>query len=330
VPFFYIVVYTRRILVYYLALFMDFEKLKTFYHIASSGSVTQAAKNLNMVHSSVSRNLSLLEEQVNCVLFERKGRGLVLTKKGHLLLDKARDILLQVEMAKTELLSDENQIGGKLRVIADHGIVSNWLSHRLHRFLDTYHNLRFEIFSSDEDLHLSLLDADAAISSPVSDPEKWLHQELLMSWELKLFASQEYLDQFGTPKTVEDLKNHKIIVFGNSKEDKKKSMNDSLSQVFDDVKRPDVIVNSVQAVLNLVQNGLGIGPLGTQAPSTKRAELIPVLHDQISKQLDICYIYPKQTSSLETILAFGKFLKETVSFFEEKSKALSLSSQVFS
>lgn len=82
---------------------MDLKQLEYFQHIAELGSFSRAAKYLSVVQPALSRQIRQLELELGQNLFERNGRGVVLTEAGRRLLEHARGILTQVARARQDL-----------------------------------------------------------------------------------------------------------------------------------------------------------------------------------------------------------------------------------
>lgn len=78
---------------------MDLDHLRLFLHVVDAGSVSAAARVAHLSQPAVSRNLALLQEAVGADLFERQGRGLVLTPAGRALVPRARALLDSVQAA---------------------------------------------------------------------------------------------------------------------------------------------------------------------------------------------------------------------------------------
>ena len=78
---------------------MELDHLQQFLHVVDSGSVSGASKLAHLTQPAVSRNLKLLEDSVGAPLFERQGRGLVLTPAGRALVPRARAVLADVAAA---------------------------------------------------------------------------------------------------------------------------------------------------------------------------------------------------------------------------------------
>ena len=91
---------------------MDIRQIRAFLAIADTGSVTRAAELLHIVQPAVSRQLKLLEEDVEAPLFERNRRGMQLTEAGHILLERARRALRELDAARMEIRPTPGLIAG--------------------------------------------------------------------------------------------------------------------------------------------------------------------------------------------------------------------------
>jgi LysR family nitrogen assimilation transcriptional regulator len=93
---------------------MDLKQLEYFRHVAELGSFTRAATFLSVVQPALSRQVRQLEAELGQNLFDRNGRGVVLTDAGARLLEHTRGILLQVGRARQELEEQRNGDSGHL------------------------------------------------------------------------------------------------------------------------------------------------------------------------------------------------------------------------
>ena len=91
---------------------MDLKQLEYFRHVAELGSFTRAAAYLSVVQPALSRQVRQLEVELGQNLFERNGRGVVLTDAGSRLLEHARGILTQISRARQELEDQRNGDSG--------------------------------------------------------------------------------------------------------------------------------------------------------------------------------------------------------------------------
>lgn len=93
---------------------MDLKQLEYFRHVAELGSFTRAASFLSVVQPALSRQVRQLEVELGQSLFDRNGRGVVLTRAGTRLLEHTRGILMQVGRARQELEEQKNGDSGHL------------------------------------------------------------------------------------------------------------------------------------------------------------------------------------------------------------------------
>jgi LysR family nitrogen assimilation transcriptional regulator len=93
---------------------VDLKQLEYFRHVAELGSFTRAAAFLSVVQPALSRQVRQLEVELGQNLFDRNGRGVVLTDAGTRLLEHTRGILLQVGRARQELEDQRNGDSGHI------------------------------------------------------------------------------------------------------------------------------------------------------------------------------------------------------------------------
>ncbi|MGC2028881.1 MAG: LysR family transcriptional regulator [Steroidobacteraceae bacterium] len=91
---------------------MELKQLEYFRHVAELGSFTRAAAFLSVVQPALSRQVRQLESELGHTLFERNGRGVVLTDAGSRLLEHTRGILTQLGRARQELADQRNGDSG--------------------------------------------------------------------------------------------------------------------------------------------------------------------------------------------------------------------------
>ncbi|WP_141499605.1 LysR family transcriptional regulator [Paenibacillus luteus] len=127
---------------------MDMRQLKYFLTIAQEGQVTRAAKLLNMEQPPLSRQLKLMEEELGVKLFERGGKGLMLTDAGELLKQKAESLLVQFDESLREVKGMEE---GNRGVLSIGSVVSciSLLPQRIQLFREKYPQVTFKISEGD-------------------------------------------------------------------------------------------------------------------------------------------------------------------------------------
>ena len=102
---------------------MDIRQLRYFIVIAEERQLTRAAHRLHMAQPPLSRQLSLLEQELSVNLFERNGRNMHLTEEGKILYTKAKNIIHQLEETITEIKDSGEGLRGNLSIRAFHSCI---------------------------------------------------------------------------------------------------------------------------------------------------------------------------------------------------------------
>ncbi|MGY4480217.1 LysR substrate-binding domain-containing protein [Bradyrhizobium sp. USDA 3364] len=117
---------------------MTLEQLRIFAAVADKQHVTQAARELNLTQSATSAAIAALEGRYGVKLFDRVGRGIVLTHMGRRFLSEARAVLARAHAAEQVLRDFAGLTAGKLVIAASQTVGSYWLPARLLAFQATY------------------------------------------------------------------------------------------------------------------------------------------------------------------------------------------------
>ncbi|WP_186069598.1 LysR family transcriptional regulator [Burkholderia gladioli] len=188
------------------------EELQTFVAIIDSGSITAAAEQLGQTVSGVSRALNRLERKLGVTLLRRTTRSSQLTDEGELLLTRARDILQSVEEAETAVSLGRVKPAGRLRVDAATPFMLHAIVPNLPAFTARYPDIQLELTNNERFVDLIEQRIDIAIRIGTL-PDSTLHARALGACPLHILASPAYLAEHGTPRSVADLKRHKLLGF---------------------------------------------------------------------------------------------------------------------
>lgn len=113
---------------------MTLEQLRIFVAVAEREHVTRAAAALNLTPSAVSAAVSGLEQRHGVALFDRVGRGVVLSQAGRIFLEEARAVLARAQGAEAVLAEIAGLERGLLSLYASQTISAYWLPARLAAF----------------------------------------------------------------------------------------------------------------------------------------------------------------------------------------------------
>jgi DNA-binding transcriptional LysR family regulator len=289
---------------------MDWDKLKVFHAAAEAGSFTHAGEQLGLSQSAVSRQVSALEQELGVSLFHRHARGLILTEQGELLHRTAHEVFMKLEAARAKLTDTRERPNGELKVTTTPGIGIHWLTPRLGEFIDLYPDIRITLLTTEEELDLAMREADVAIRlrQPVQ-PD--LIQRKLFSMHFHACASPEYLKRFGTPRSVDELGKHRLVVLGGTVPPWLQQTGNWLLSTGHDggpARAPWLTINNVLGVLRACQRGIGIAMLPDYLVE-ESSGLVQLFGDTSSSlAYDAYFVYPEELKSVARVQVFRDFL----------------------
>jgi DNA-binding transcriptional LysR family regulator len=287
---------------------MDWDKLKVFHAAAEAGSFTHAGEQLGLSQSAVSRQVSALEQELSVALFHRHARGLILTEQGELLYRTAHEVFMKLEAARAKLTDSRERPHGDLKVTTTVGIGVHWLTPRLGEFVDLFPDIRIHLITTDEELDLAMREADVAIRlRQPTQPD--LIQRKLFSVRFHAYASPEYLKRFGTPRSIEDLDSHRVLLLGGQIPAYLQPTR-WLVEVGRDSKgprTPHLTINNVLGILRACQRGLGIAMLPDYLVE-ENGGLVQLFAEADPIALDAYFVYPEELKTVARVQAFRDFL----------------------
>jgi len=297
---------------------MDWDKLRIFHAVADAGSLTHAGEALHLSQSAVSRQIRALEENLSATLFHRHARGLILTEQGELLFDATRAMDQRLEAATARIRDSTDEAFGELRVTTTMGFGSLWLAPRLSHLYDKYPDLKIDLMLEEKVLDLPMREADVAIR--MKEPSQAdLIRKRLMSVNMRLYATQKYLDDNGVPDTTDDLIKHRLICQSTT------STQVSASAIFAQQLltygvRSLLTVNNYFGVLQGVISDLGIGVLPDYV-TEDFSNLVRVLPDLQSNDIPVFLAYPEELRNSKRIAAFRDFVTDEIIARRKKLRA---------
>ena len=240
---------------------MDLDKLRVFHAVVEAKSFTHAADELRLNQSTVSRQVSALEEELGITLFQRHARGLNLTEQGEMLHGATKEIFGIVARTQSALTDSREKPKGVFKVTATVGFGTHWLMPRMRDFIESYPDIELQVILADEELNLSDREADVAIRmrQPV-EPD--LIQRKLFDVRYHIYASKDYLHRRGEPRCIEDLDRHALITYGDAPSEIR-SVNwlADVGRNGSGPRTPAVTVNQLTAMLLLCEAGVGLACL---------------------------------------------------------------------
>lgn len=292
---------------------MNTSDLNIFIRIVETGSITEAANQLNLTPPAVSSALKRLEKQLDVQLLIRTTRQLRITPQGEQFLFHCRKALDSLEQGRLSAHQTVGKVSGKLRVSVSSDLGRNTLLTWVEELLEEHPQLSVDLIVGDSVSDFFLDQVDIALR--YGKPE----DSSLVSFQIATMsritcASPDYLSRYGEPLTPEDLRGHNCLLHRRAGRlfDQWEYM-DSL-----DTYKVKVGSNRVSNDTDIVRrwaiDGKGIAyrsHLDVQA-DLKSGKLVQLLRDYESPSVELHLICPNREQVSLAVIAFRDLLREKV------------------
>ena len=297
---------------------MDWDKLRIFHAVADKGSLTHAGEVLHLSQSAVSRQIRSLEESLAVTLFHRHARGLILTEPGELLFDATQAMVKRLDATAARIRDAEDEVFGELRVTTTTGFGTLWLAPRLASLYKKYPSLKIDLMLEERVLDLPMREADVAIR--MKEPSQAdLIRRRLMNIRMRLYATPEYLAENGTPATMDELTQHRLISQHAGTAQVAAGANLVADLMTHDI--PSTLtVNNYFGVLQGVLNHLGVRVMPDYI-TADFPRLVRVLPETESGEVPVFLAYPEELRHSKRVAAFRDFVTEEIFAFRKRQQA---------
>jgi len=190
----------------------DFEAWAIFAKVAERGSFSQAAEDLGLSKTTVSKAITRLEQRMGTTLLHRTTRRLSLTENGRMALERAARILADGAAVEEEVFETAASPRGQIKMAASVLFGLEILAPILPRFLDLYPDIDLDLHLTDEPIDLVGDGFDLALRVGTF-ADSSLRISRLASFRRPAVASPAYLDRVGRPTHPRELADHQAIIF---------------------------------------------------------------------------------------------------------------------
>jgi DNA-binding transcriptional LysR family regulator len=185
--------------------------LAFFVLLARHGSLSAAARALDLTPPAASKRLAQMERRLGVQLVHRTTRSISLTSEGETYLRHATRILGEIREMEEAVASGRGAPRGLLRVNATLGFGRTTIAPLISQFVKRYPEVEVQVEVTDRPVDLVESGFDLAIRFGAL-PDRRLNARRILSNRRFLCASPKYLERFGTPKSLADLAQHRCII----------------------------------------------------------------------------------------------------------------------
>lgn len=280
------------------------DNLQYFLEVARSRRLTDAARMLGVDHTTVGRRINALERALGHRLFDRAPSGWRLTEAGKRLLPRAE----QVESAVIAAFDPDGTPGllsGTIRLATTDGFGAFVLAPSLVHLKQLHPHLDIELVTVTARNVLAERHFDLAVTLERPSSSHAVRSELLGSYDLRLYATREYLDRTPEITNTSDLRKHAIIWYVNAVLDVEPLR---LLDTFLSEQSASVQISNITGHWQAARTGLGIAPLPAYIGGDDD-QLIQVLPGKVQVRRDYWLVLPREIERLERVQTMARFLR---------------------
>ena len=285
---------------------LNWDDFRIALALAKKGTLTAAGETLGINHSTVLRHINRLEQGLDTKLFIRHQRGYQLTEAGNILLKSGPQLNGFFSQLIDDIKYSESALSGSLNLttVSDFALILNPV---LKDFQRAYPDLRIQIQATDEriPLHTGEVHASLRMSSNIQETDLIAHK--LKKFDVQLWASEEYIAEYGIPENEADYANHKwILPLG------RKQNIPYVRSLLEKIPKQQLVYqsNSFRDIHSAVYEGMGIGPVTEPHPSMMEGLVELPIELNRSADAALWFIYHKNMKNNQRIKALLSFLKQ--------------------
>ena len=288
--------------------------IAVFVRVAQSASFTEAARQLGLSTSGVSRAIARLESRLGARLVDRTTRRLSLTAEGGVYFERCRRVLADLEDAEAGLAEAGGAPRGPLRIQVPRGFGRVVIVPALAGFLACYPEVSVDVTVNDGAMDPAEegVDASFVLGEPATGS---FVARRLCAIGYAICAAPDYLRRYGAPRTPADLAKHRCLNYVRPRSGRPR---DWMLRIGDkDAPVPIVSVfnaNDIQAVHQAAVSGAGLAYLMDFliAGDVDAGRLQIVMPDHVLRGVPVFVCYPKNRHQPPRLTAFVGHLGEAL------------------
>lgn len=191
---------------------ISLKNLEFFIKIVDCGGLSEAAAQLNVSPSAVSKSLAAMENSLGTTLIKRTTRSITLTDAGQYLFSRANKLLQEFDETLNTTSSYDQNPQGELRVTCSIAFGYSHLVNLVDKYRTKFPDVNLYIDLNDNFINLNETDFDIALRISTAPPQNYAMRKLVpIRWAY--CASPGYLAKKGIPQRRIDLAGHDCLVY---------------------------------------------------------------------------------------------------------------------
>lgn len=286
---------------------LDLNRVAVFLKVVDEGGITAAARALSLPKSSVSRAVSLLEEELGARLLRRASRSVAPSEAGAAFYERATRGMSLLSEAREAVVDLDAQLRGPIRVTAAVDVGVWVLAPLIAGFGALHPAVTVDVVLTGRLVDLQEEGIDFGLRAGVLRDESLVARKLSHS-DFALYASPDYVRSHGAPKRVAELAQHRCVLFRPTRGQATWTLTGPRGSESVRVQGA-VQADDFSFVLQALASGAGIGLLPTfVAERGGGARLERVLPRHAAPGAPLHLVYPKQRYMPQRMAVFRDYL----------------------
>ena len=294
----------------------DLDDFYCFALVVEHGGFSAAERATDIPKSKLSRRVYNLEERLGVRLIQRSSRHFAVTEIGMNVYRHAQ-VMMNAAQAAHDLVDHLSvKPRGVIKVTVPVDIAQNQLTKILPDFLKLYPEIRVQLIISNRRFDVINEGIDIALrvrSNLDDDPSLVIRQ--FRTLEQHIFASQAYLNEYGSIKKPEDLTQHRILSLADDHLDQQIILHNKENQQEKVKVNPVIMASNLLMLANLASQNCGVALLPDTIASeyVRTGELVRILPDWKAPHGIFHAVYPSRRGQLPAVRVFIDYLVEQLS-----------------
>lgn len=305
--------------------------MRIYVRVVERGSLSAAARDLNLGQPTVSERIERLERHLGVRLLDRTTRSVRTTDVGGLFYERAKHALEAADEAEAVVRSRDGTLSGILRIAAPHGLGEVTLPPLLLKFQALHPELAIDLTLNDRFVEPVVEGVDVSIRIGTISDGNFIARRIGTVHRM-LLASPAYLTRRAAPATPQELIDYPFIRVAGMATDNRLRLAGPDGVAVEAPIRTAWRANHWKPLLEALLAGAGIGALHASvcAEEVAAGRLIPILPQYRFHPLDVHAIYPAAPHVLMKTRAFLDLLaSHAIELLDPRNLAPSITSREF-
>lgn len=240
---------------------MNFDDLFLFVRVIERGSFAQAALELAMPSSTLSRRIQQLEQRLGYQLMYRSARKLSLTEAGTLFFNRCQPLFDALQASTAEVSGELTAPKGRLKVTAPVNLAKTLLNPWLFAFMERYPAIEVDLVLTNGNIDLKEEGIDVAFRIGDVRIQDWVSRKLLTS-QFTLCAAPTLIERCGRPESLAQLEQMPLLI---SRRIPTWQLTDHKGKTHRFTGQPRLLYDELQVAVDAAVAGLGVANLPSYA-----------------------------------------------------------------